>query len=178
MVTRARRLPLTRTNSSRPNRSWSSFNMAAFQVVAAATKVLLGTFSLSNTNIDETILRLVGLLSISSDQSAATEEQLGAFGLIIVSERAATAGAASIPGPVTDAADHWFAYKSFAQRFLFQSAIGVEPAYATPYLFDNRGKRIVTEGRRIAIMVENAHATHGLSINVQMRLLGMVRGTG
>ena len=48
--------------------------LAAQVVVAPGTKVLLATFTNSNINIDEVVLRTLTLLAVSSDQNAATEE--------------------------------------------------------------------------------------------------------
>ncbi len=55
------------------NRSWSSLVNTGTSNIATDTKVLLGSFSLSNPGIDETILRTVGSISVSSDQTAASE---------------------------------------------------------------------------------------------------------
>ena len=111
MVTRSRNTHFTQ-NRSRPNRAWSSHFEAATTSVGPSTKVLLGSFGLSNVNIDETALRVVGMLSVASDQTAVSEHIVGALGLIRVSDTALAAGAASIPGPITDAGDDgWFVYQ-------------------------------------------------------------------
>jgi len=43
--------------------------------------------------------RLAPLRAIIDHQTAAAEAQLGAFGMMVVTDRAIVAGAASIPGP-------------------------------------------------------------------------------
>ncbi len=166
--------------SSGPNRSWAALQSTAgdFVTVAPATKVLLGGFTLSNPNIDETILRTVGTLAVRSDQAAASESQVGAFGMIIVTDLAAAAGAASIPGPITDAADDgWFVYVPIVQRFEFASAVGSNPDQATQYHFDSKAKRKFAEGQQVAVMCENDGASFGLSIAFVLRLLSQVTGT-
>ena len=81
----------------------------AFTTVPAASKVLISTFVLADALVDLTILRTVGRFSVGSDQSAGLEPQIGAWGLILVTDRAVAAGVASIPGPFTDAPDDgWF----------------------------------------------------------------------
>jgi len=160
------------------NRSWTGSVLAAPVVVAAATKVLLTTFSLSNQNIDETVLRVVGGINVMSDQQAATEDQIGAVGFILVTNQAAAAGVASMPGPVTDNGDDgWFVYQAFSQRFGFVTAAGVEAQFSTWYEINSKAKRVIHEGRAIAVIAENAHATQGFSIGLAFRMLSMVRGT-
>ena len=177
MARRYRNQFLPRTQS-RPNRAWASAVHTDFQAVAAGSKVLLGSFSLSNTNIDETALRVVGGISIVSDQLSSAESQIGAFGMIVVSDTAAAAGVASIPGPVTDGGDDgWFVYQSFARQIQNASSVGVMPNFAEWYPIDSKARRIVAEGQVIAMVVENASATHGFSIARALRLLSQVRGT-
>ena len=146
--------------------------------VPANSKVLIGTFSLDNSGIDETMLRCVGGFSVASDQSAATETQLGAVGMAVVSSAAAAVGITAIPDPIADVIDDlWFFYHSFAQEFNFQSAVGVDADFATWYPFDQHAKRILSEGSVIALVASNAHATHGFRIAFFLRMLAMVRGT-
>ena len=163
-------------NRARPNRAWSTSVQQSATTVAAASKVLLGNFTLANTNIDETVLRIVGVISVKSDQAASAEEQRGAFGLIRVSEAALAIGITAIPGPFTDGADQWFGYQSFVQAVDFRTAAGFA-LYTVQYMIDQKAKRIVSEGQVLAIVAENSHATHGLTLGFQIRMLTMVRGT-
>ena len=166
---------VVRSNRSRPNNAWAGFVMSDYTTVGAASKTLLGSFSLSNPNIDETVFRIIGALSISSDQAAAVENQIGAVGLIVVSDNAVAAGAASIPGPMTDI-DHdgWFAHQTFSQRGLFATTSSPQ---AFSYPLTSKGRRVSHEGEKIAVMVENFHASHGLLIALQFRILSRVTGT-
>jgi len=161
-------------STKKHNNAWGALAAGGgFVAVAASTKVLVGTVALSNPNIDETILRVVGMLAVVSDQTAAVEQQLGACGLIIVSDQAITAGAASIPGPNTDA-DHdgWFCHTFFVQQQEEAANLG-----SRLYDFVSKGRRIVQEGEQIAIMFENGHATHGLEFELAFRILSRVTGT-
>jgi hypothetical protein len=137
--------------------------------------VLFGSFTPSNPGIDVTVLRVVGGVSVQSDQSSSAEEQIGAFGLILITDVALAAGIASIPGPVTDVTDDgWFCYQSFA----ISGAQGTVPNNTTWFPFNTKGKRIVSgEGISIAIVVENIHASHGLEILMTFRMLSQIRGT-
>ncbi len=159
---------------SRPNRSWSLSTSAVYQTVPAASKVLLGGFSLSNVNIDETILRVVGGISVLSDQAISEETQVGAFGMILVTDAAVSVGITAIPGPVTDGADDgWFVHQSFFQTTKNDVSSPADRWYG----IDSKAKRIASEGQQIALVCENFHATHGLVIGRFVRMLSMVRGT-
>ncbi len=162
-----------------PNRAWGGQAPAAYVTVPAASKVVLGGFTLSNANIDETVLRTVGQISVKSDQVTADEVQIGSFGLITASDAAVAVGVTAIPGPSTDREDDgWFVYIPFAFSLEFGTGVGIAPDLAHRIEFDSKAKRIVQEGRQIVIMVENIHATHGFEILQSFRLLSMVRGTG
>jgi len=162
---------------SRPNRAWAGVSDTGNNI-AGSTKVLLGSIALSNSNIDETVLRFVGDMWVRSDQVVATEQQIGAFGMIVVSDAAVAAGAASIPGPIADIGDDgWFVFVPFVQQFVFADATGFVPNGDTRYHFDFKSKRIVQEGEKIALMFENI-AGQGLSVSIIARLLSMVTGTG
>ena len=135
-----RRFPTRRT----PNRTWAGFSSAAFANVPAATKVLIGGFTLSNPGIDETVLRVAGMLSVTSDQIAASEAQIGAFGMIVVNDLAVAAGAASIPGPITDRSDDgWFVYVPFVNQFTLASAASFDAVGSLNLEIASKAKRKV-----------------------------------
>ena len=166
------------TTSSRrpPNRSWAGFASTTITGVSPSTKVLLGVLTLANPGIDETILRNVGTLTIESDQTSAAEQQLGAFGMIVVNDIALAAGAASIPGPVTDRSDDgWFVYVPIVQTLRVATAVGL--MMSVQYHFDSKAKRKVQEGFGIALMVENVNASHVFNIATVFRTLSQITGT-
>jgi len=167
------------TRSKRPNRSWAGFASAVVTNVGPGQKILIGNFVLSNSNIDETFLRTVGVLGVQSDQVASNEQQFGALGIIAVSDLAIAAGAASIPGPITDRSDDgWMLYVPFVQTFQVVSASGFDSNHMTQYPFDSKAKRRYEEGMSAAIMVENSHASHAFQIALIFRSLSMISGTG
>jgi len=166
------------TQRRRANRDWAGIVSTAFVAVPAASKVLLGTFVLANPGIDETILRTVGVLTVQSDQAAASENQLGAIGMRIVTDRAGTVGITAIPDPVTEVSDDgWFMYQGFAQAFTFLDSTGFDSDAGHTYAIDSSAKRVLEDGSRIAIVVANASSSHGLQVAIVLRLLAMVRGT-
>jgi len=176
-VARARRSFVR--SGKRPNRSWAGAVAAAAVTVPAASKVLLTSLTLSNPGIDETVLRTVGGVGVASDQSAATETQTGAIGFGVFNSTAIALGVTGLPDPVTDAKDDvWFMHISFFQTFLLKTAVGVIADQTHWYPFDSSAKRIVSNGYGIAVVAANAHASNGLTVGLNYRLLNVVRGTG
>ena len=162
----------------RSNKSWTSLVNTGASGIAANAKVLLGSFSLSNPGIDETVLRTVGTILVYSDQTAGSEGQLGAFGLIVVSDTALALGITAVPGPVTDGADDgWFLYQPINQRLNVASGVGLNPDFGIRYDFDSKAKRVVSDGKGMAIVVENASAAFAFNITITIRILSMVTGT-
>ena len=164
-----------RQRQSSPNREWAGLAQSAFTSLAAASKVLTATFTLSNPGIDETILRIHGAICVQSDQAGALEEQLGAVGLCLVTDRAVTVGITAIPDPVTEVDDDfWFVYRPFMQS----STQGVDQGQTSFYYeIDSKGKRIVSQGHTVAIVVANASPSHGIEFAINLRMLSMTRGT-
>ncbi len=144
----------------RAHTGWTRSTAVARATIAPATKVLLGSFVLGATR-DETVLRTRGLVAIASDQAVTVEDQVGAYGLVVVSDLALAAGAASIPGPVTDESDDgWFVWVPFGQQSQ-QDADGIS---SLMYPFDSKAMRRIEDGYGVAIMIENASATAGLQV--------------
>ncbi len=161
-----------------PNRNWFGFVGTGGVTLGPNSKVLAGSFALSNQGIDETLLRNVGGISVASDQAAASESQMGALGMCVVTDTALALGITALPDPVTDAADDiWLLYVSFAQELRFSDATGFEPNFATWYPFDSKAKRVVHTGQSLAIVVANANSTFGFKFILNLRTLAMVRGT-
>ena len=165
-------------NRRRPNRDWTGLAPAAFTAVPAASKVLISTVVLANPGIDETILRVVGGVRVISDQVVAIEDQLGAIGMHLITDTAFAIGITAIPDPVTDINDDgWFMYQAFGQRISIVSAVGFDGNMGEFYPIDSSAKRVIEGGSRVAVVVANAHATHGFQVALSFRMLAMVRGT-
>ena len=154
------------------NLSWAGIEIAP-TVIAASTKVILGSFVLT-TEWDETIMRSRGMVVWISDQLAAIETPTAALGMIVVSEDAFTVGISAIPGPVTDISfDEWFFWQPMV-AYADNGNTGKPPNYIS---FDQKGKRIVRQGNRVVIIAEgqDAAASEGGMIAGYMRILGMFR---
>jgi len=134
---------------------------------------------LGNQGIDETVLRCRGFYGTFPNAFTADSLNSGAWGMIVVTDLAVAAGAASIPGPVTDGSDDgWFVWQPILSRLEFVTGAGIEANSATVKEFDSKAKRITETGQTIAVMVENASASTAFEFTLNMRILSMVRGTG
>jgi len=153
---------------------WGRLVSTRFTILPGA-KALLATFTLTNPGISETVRRTRGRFEVLSDQGSLIEAQDGALGMIVVSDRAVAAGAASIPGPITDASDEgWFVWEGFVQHsreVLAGSVSGGGPG-SSPYAFDSKAMRKVAEGFTIAVMAEATAASGGIVIALAVSLLG------
>jgi len=170
-VARARsRLAPRPFQSRQRNVSWGGLQIAPTTIVAA-TKVILGSFVLA-TQFDETVLRIRGVLSVSSDQEAALERPQCAVGMIVVSEDAFATGIGALPGPTSDIDnDGWFFWQALCG---FVDPVG---AVGFNYIIDNKGKRIVRQGSRIAVIGEGgvSPVADGNVVWGYLRLLAMFR---
>ena len=156
--------------SSRRLTDWSaSPALSGYTSVAAGAAALLvvGT----PIGAGETIIRTRGLFAWKSDQTAASENQLGAFGMGVVTEQAATLGITAIPHPDTDASwDGWFYHTYFASRIDSLTSVGVHFDATHRVIIDSKAMRKVSREERFVCMVENT-GTHGIEVYAASRVL-------
>jgi len=165
--------PRSRGGVRRKTDWFASAPLTAPVAVAASSAVLLEVAV--PFDVGETVIRIRGLVSVRSDQVVASENMLGAFGIGIVTEQAATAGIASIPHPVTDGGwDGWMWHTYFADRFTFLDSSGfsdgVSPRH---YVIDSKAMRKVDGNERLVVVVENSTAT-GINVTSMERILSKV----
>jgi len=166
MATRSRRVAVRRSGG-RSAPSWGMIQITQ-QTIAASAKLLLGSFILSNPPLGETVLRTRCQLWVGSDQTATDEFQIGAFGLMVVTDAAIAIGTTAIPGPADDGGDDgWFVHQAIVQKFI-PGATNV-----MAYTIDSKAMRKVEDGYAIAIMVENSAlaGVGGLTISTSVRML-------
>ena len=153
------------------NYSWAVQTISA-TTVPPLSKILMGTFVLS-TEFDETVTRVRGILSVTSDSAIVVERQIGGWGLIRVSDSAAAIGITAIPSPVFNGSDDgWMVWVPFAAQSSFSTGAGHQGAQ---YAVDSKAQRIIREGQVVAVVVENSDSLHGLSIIQNIRLLARFR---
>ncbi len=155
----------------RTSTNWARAVPAALTVVAAGTKVLVGTLVLSNPGINEVVRRTRGVFSTQSDQTSVLESPYGSVGFIVVNDLALAAGVASIPGPVTDANDDgWFVWEAFLPLSGSVDQGSVVPGVWPNTHYDSKAMRKIPEGFGVAIVVENASSV-GLEFAIAFSIL-------
>ena len=166
----------SRRQGPRPNRSWTGFNNGVGVAVGAGTKVLVARFPLANVGIDETLLRIRGSFVAYSTTLSADVIISGAVGIGVFSSIAGIAGAASLPGPTTDAGTDVWALWEPITTFMDSSGAAAGTQAFERQVIDSRAKRIVPNGYELVMMVE-AEAGISFTLMTELRILSMVRGT-
>ena len=164
-----------RRASSRRSSTWGSVDVTT-AAVAASAKVLLSRFTdatlQSNGASPSTVVRWRGMFHARSDQSASSELFQGAIGIAIVSEIAGAAGAASIPGPVTDGDwDGWFGWWGLVGEFELATAVGFDGDSGYRVDMDTKAMRKIPSDSSLVVMAENASGSTGFDITMQARAL-------
>ncbi len=113
-----------------------------------------------------TIVRTRFLVSIKSDQQAATENQIGAFGMAVVSDQAVAVGVTAVPTPITDqGSDLFFAWQPLIASFVFSTGVGTDSQNATTFVMDSKAMRKVDVGQDIVGVGEGEFAIgDGISV--------------
>jgi len=147
-VTRFRRGPRKHTD-------WSaSAQITGFTTLAASSAFISQIFTPQSGG--ETIIRTRGLFVWGTDQPGADEDQIGAYGIGVVSAQAASVGITAVPHPVADAAwGGWLFYSYFMSRTEFGTAVGVEFNNMRQIVVDSKAMRKVGDEERLVMVVEN-----------------------
>ena len=137
----------------------------------ASAKVLAGILNAAALALRPfTIVRTRLLFHVESDQLIASEQTQGALGIIVVSDQAVAAGAASVPGPITNTDAPFFVWEPFINSFLFLTGSGVQEPTGTYITVDSKAMRKVNNNEDVAIMFENAAAL-GCNVSMEGRML-------
>jgi len=145
----------------------------AFIGLAAATAVIDSTF-VTDVNNPETIIRIRGLLTIVTDQTASSESPFGAFGVAVVSNQAVAIGVTAVPTPYADAeSDFWMYHQFFAAPMNVATAIGIG-SLDQQYILDGKAMRKITPDQTLILVMENGHAGEGLQYRLDLRILTKV----
>ena len=105
-----------------------------------------------------------------SDQEAAVEHQLSAFGTCIVSEQAAGVGVTAVPTPVTDASsDLWMMHQYLASE---ESRLVDKALPANVYSIGSKAMRKVNDDEDFLLIAELAGASGGgVILSISGRIL-------
>ena len=145
---------------------WVGSADQGFSSIAANTNVLSQSIV---TNNGETIVRVRGLISVTPQVLTADIALIGAVGMGLVSEQAAVAGAASVPGPFSENFwDGWFMHEYYGYQWHGASAVG-ERIASVQIPFDSKAMRKTKAGSRVVVMVESQASA--VNISIQFRML-------
>ena len=159
---------LARDRSKRGN-VWIGITIES--TVGGAAKTLLASLNAAALLLRPfTVVRTRGILSIRSDQVAVTETARGALGLIVASDEAIAAGAASVPGTVSNPTAPWFVYEPWVHTILFATAAAFNSPASTSVVVDSKAMRKVGQNEDVGFTMELATAP-GAIIVFQGRML-------
>ncbi len=160
----ARARQISRARSQKRKSIW--FDFAVGPVTLAANALTIAS-SLTAEGFDEiplTVVRTRGLITIWSDQTAASEIVEGIYGTIVVKNTAVLIGASAVPDPLNEASDDWFTYQPMHSGATRQvgGAGSFNEVTKTEYAFDSKAMRKVDFGDDIVHMIRNTSGTDGL----------------
>ena len=153
---------------------WGFLSSTGTQNLAANTFIQAGSISqaLFGDSTPLTLIRTRGYLFVATDQAAATETPLGAAGVVISTEAARVAGAASLPDPTADEdTGVWQTYVPFVNQFKLVNATGVDGNSGTMFMVDSKAMRKIDTGFALNLMISNASTLHGMVFAVNFRFL-------
>ena len=132
---------------------WLTHEPAQDAVAASANTLIavLGATALALRPF--TVVRTRLMVKLCSDQVAASENPFGAFGIIVTTEQATAAGAASIPNPSTDGDADWFVHQPLFAPFTFLSSAGVFDNDRL-HVIDSKAMRKVGNNQDLAFMYD------------------------
>ena len=111
-------------------------------------------------------------VGIRSDQLLATEDQIGAIGLCIVSDQALAIGVTAVPTPITDMeSDLWFLHKVLINSMFFSTAASFQSPGSIVYEIDSKAMRKVNDDEQIVIVQEASGVSQGQVVSVGGRLM-------
>ena len=100
-----------------------------------------------------TLVRTRGEIFLQLDATAVDERVIIAMGLIVASENAAAAGAASLPSPVSDGADDWYWYGFATMSSLAETAVQPDALF-TRVVIDSKAMRKVKPTEHLVLVLE------------------------
>ena len=95
----------------------------------------------------------------------------------MVSEDAFAAGAASVPGPITDGDADWMMHGFMPNRFNFRDGTGADSIGGAVFANDSKARRRVADGHGLCFILETGAASSGLVVAQGISVLARMRGT-
>ena len=167
---RARHRSFTRGRGSRRQTEWGFTRSLANILVPANSFVLAGVIDITlfDDSLPLTLVRTRGVIQVQSDQAGASELQIGAVGVAIVTQAAITLGVTAMPDPVTfEDSGIWQTYQAFAAT----TTAAAENPVQTLYHIDSKAQRKIETGEGLVAVVANLSAATGLLFTFNFRYL-------
>ena len=166
---------LSRGRGARRATEWGFLSETGVTTLAANSFLLWNSLSQASFGgaAPLTLVRTRGIITVFSDQVAATEMVHAVAGIAIVKEAARAAGTASLPDPGVGAADDgvWQMFQPLMARFTFLNATGVIGDNGRTYEIDSKSMRKIETGDALVLMLSNVSAAHGLTAVHNLRCL-------
>jgi len=157
----------TRVVGAKRQSDWINSADQGYVVVGANASVLHQSAAAIGNN---TIIRTRGLVSVNTTSEADTEV-VGAYGMGIVTAQAFAAGAASIPGPFTDADwDGWFVHGYWSYRLELAGTAGTLLIDSVEMPIDSKAMRKINGSEVLVVMCESQADACRVAINFRMLL--------
>jgi len=109
----------------------------------------------------------------TTDQIAASEDQIGGVGMCVVNDSATATGVGAVPTPLSElGSDLWFLHSLMISEFVFLSAIGVLGSDTGVHKsIDSKAMRKVNNDQDVALVVEGSTTGAGMVITTIGRIL-------
>jgi len=151
--------------------SWASIDFT--QTVVSGNGNILNSLGASGlAKRPFTIVRTHLEVEMGSDQLIATESQLAAIGMCVVSDEAVAIGVSAVPTPVTSSfSELWFIHQVMFNTFDFISSVGFGSTFKS-WSIDSKAMRKVEEGQDAIVVAQlSAALSDGVLITAGGRML-------
>ncbi len=171
-MTKFRRGFVTRGGRQVRETLWAPVAPTVFGIGAGASVLAFTATAAEDALRPYTVVRTHLYLSLISDQLAATERQIVAIGMAVVSDQASAIGVTAVPTPITDLdSDAWYLHQFLINETSFFSAIGFENGGNQTVEVDSKAMRKVEDGFDNILVAEVAGASFGLEVIIAGRQL-------
>ena len=152
--------------------SWLDLPFTSTGFVADSAAIMLSLTAFEKARRPFTIVRTYLEILFLSDQIAASESQLAALGICVISDQAEAIGITAVPTPLTDlASDYWLLHQVLVGDFTFVSAVGVDAQAGRRYTIDSKAMRKVSDDQDVVVVGEADAISEGCVITLAGRLL-------
>ncbi len=149
---------------------WFQFAPAVNTMTAAGGTIFFSLNAAALALRPFTVVRSHFELFVTSDQEAATEDQVIGAGIAVVSDQAVAVGVSAVPTPITEmGSDLWFVHRIAYAGFILVTSGMAERG--TRVSIDSKAMRKVGVGQDIVVVGEFSAAGSGVQLFIGGRML-------